>query len=594
MKKQVLKLIFTAVLLSVFGSTFSAQTMNEDFRKNAPEPLKPVPFNISKPFETTLDNGLKVVIVENDRLPLVSYRLAFLSGNANEPRDAIGVTSAITSLLNEGTKNRTSKQIADEIERLGANISASAGTDNTIISGSSLSFYSDDILKLMADMVLMPSFPENEVALYKQNTLQGLQFQRSNPGFLASEQVSKILYGDNPYSVISPSVADVEKITRENLMKYHDAKFIPNNAVMVVVGNVKRAEILKQIKENFGDWKKGTVEATKFPVPPVRKERTLTIVDRPGSAQSNIVLANLAFNRNDPDYYAALVMNKILGSGGSARLFMNLREEKSYTYGAYSNFDSKKQAGDFSATAEVRNAVTGDSLKEFFYEFDRIRKEKVSEKELKDAKNFLTGVFPLRAETQEGLTNLIVSHQLYNLPGDYLQTYRDKINAVTLEDVERIAKKYVTPDKQAVVIVGDAGEILPQIKPYATTISIFDINNKPQTIDKYTMDANAKPADFSGKWNLKLAVPGQEVPITLNLTQDGDTVSGSLDSMLGKSDFSGAKVKGNKMNATANVNIQGQALELKLNATIDGDSMNGTVSAPMFPAPIPFTGTKEK
>lgn len=594
MKKQVFKMIFTAVLLSVFGSTFPAQTMNEDFRKNAPEPLKPVPFNISKPFEMTLDNGLKVVIIENDRLPIVSYRLAFLSGTADEPRDAIGTTSAITSLLNEGTANRSSKQIADEIERYGASISASAGSDNTIIAASSLSMYSDDILKLMADLALMPSFPENEVALYKQNTLQGLQFQRSNPGFLASEQVAKILYGSHPYSTISPSNADVEKIDREKLMAYHGKTFIPNNAVMIVVGNVKRDELLKQIKANFGDWKKGTITATKFPVPPVRKERTLTIVDRPGSAQSNIVLANLAISRNDPDYFPVLVMNQVLGAGASSRLFMNLREEKGYTYGAYSSFDTRKQAGNFSATAEVRTSVTGDSLKEFFFELDRIQTAKVSDKELSDAKNFLTGVFPLRAETQEGLTNLITSQQLFNLSADYLQTYRDKVNAVTITDVERVAKKYITPDKEAIVIVGDAGEILPQIKPYATTVNIFDLNNKPVSMDKYTMDANAKPADFSGKWNLKLSVPGQEVPVTLNLTQEGDTVSGSLDSMLGKSDFSGAKVKGNKMNATANVDFQGQPLELKLNATIDGDKMDGTVSAPMFPSPIPFSGTREK
>ena len=594
MKKQVLKLIFTAVLLSIFGSTLSAQTMNEDFRKSAPEPLKPVPFNISKPYETTLENGLKVVIVENDRLPIVSYRLAFLSGSADESAGSTGLSSAVTSLLNEGTKNRSSKQIADEIERLGANISASAGTDNTIISASSLSMYSDDILKLMADMVLMPSFPENEVSLYKQNTLQGLKFQRSNPGFLASEQTARILYGKHPYSIVSPSEADVNKITRENLMKFHDANYIPNNAVMIIVGNVKRDEILKQLKSNFGDWQKGEITATKFPVPPVRKERTLTIVDRPGSAQSNIVLANLAINRNDPDYFPVLVMNQVLGAGASSRLFMNLREEKGYTYGAYSSFDTKKQAGNFSATAEVRTPVTGDSLKEFFYELDRIQKAKVSEKELRDAKNFLTGVFPIRAETQEGLTNLVTSQQLYNLPGDYLQTYRDKVNAVTLEDVERVAKKYITPDKEAVIIVGDAGEVLPQVKPYATTIEIFDINNKPLSLDKYTMDTNAKPADFGGKWNLTVAVPGQEIPITMTLTQDGETVSGSLDSMLGKSDFSGAKIKGNKMNATANVNVQGQALELTLNATIDGDKMSGTVSAPMFPAPLPFTGTKDK
>jgi len=591
------KLLVSAGLISTLGvSTFAQKTMNEDFRKTAPTALAPKSFEIAKPFEMTLPNGLKLVVFEDKRLPLVSYRLAFKTGDVNDPKDAVGLTSAVTSLLNEGTKTRASKQLAEEIERLGASVSASSSDDNTIVAASALSLYNSDVLTLMADVVLNPIFPESELALYKKNTIENIKFQRSQPAFLAGEQTAKILYGTHPYGIASPSAADVEKITREKLAAFHQKMFTPNNATLIVVGDVNRESLLKEIKDAFGGWKQGTIEAMKFDAPPVRTATTLTVVDRPGSLQSNIVLSNLAIDRADPDYFPVTVMNQILGAGASSRLFMNLREAKGYTYGAYSSFDTRRQAGNFQATAEVRTPVTGDSLKEFFYELNRVRNEKASDKELKDAKSYLTGVFPLRAETQEGLTNLLVSQQLYDLPADYLQTYRDKINAVTLDDVERVAKKYITADKIAIVIVGDAGEILPQIKPYSQKVEIFDAEGK--TIDAKTYSTPATigaAANVDGKWNLVIDFQGQQLPVTLTLKQDSGKVSGSLDSMLGKGDIADGKVTGNKFVGTANSQIQGQAVDLSINGTIDGDSMKGVLTVPMPGVPpLNFTGTRAK
>ena len=594
--RNTIKIIIFAFVISAFGAnTFAQKTMNEDFRKTAPAPLAPKQFDIPKPFETVLPNGLKVVVFEDKRLPLVSYRLAFKTGEINDPNGSTGLTSALTTMLNEGTKTRSSKQLAEEIERLGASVSASASEDNTIIAASALSLYSSDVFRLMADMVLNPSFPENELALYKKNTIENLKYQRSQPAFLADEQMSKIIYGTHPYGIASPSAADVEKITREKLMAFHDKMFTANNATLIVVGDVNRDSLLKEIKDSFGNWKKGTAEAMKFSTPPVRTATTLTVVDRPGSLQSNIVLANLAIDRSNPDYFPVLVMNKILGEGGSARLFMNLREAKGYTYGAYSRFDTKRLAGNFQATAEVRTPVTGDSLKEFFYELNRIRNEKVSEKELRDAKSFLMGVFPLRAETQEGLTNLLVSQQLFDLPADYLQTYRDKVNAVTLEDVERVAKKYIAPDKIAIVIVGDAEEILKQVKPYSTKIEVFDTEGKAVDASSYGKASSGAAANVNGKWNLTIDFQGQQVPVTLMLKQDGSKVSGSLDSMMGKGDIADAKVNGNKFTAIAKSQMQGQSVDLNISGTVDGDSMKGTITVPMPGAPpFSFTGTKAK
>jgi len=568
--------------------------MIEEFRKSAPEPLAPVPFNIGKPFETNLENGLKLIIFEEKRLPLVSYRLAFNSGDVSDPQDAIGLTSATASLLSEGTKNYTSRQLAEEIERLGANISASASDDFTVVAASALSLYNPDILRLITEMIFTPTFPEQELNLYKQNTIENLKYQRSQASFLANEQTSRILYGEHPYSILSPKAADIENISREKLIEHHRKIFIPNDATLVIVGDVEIESLVKEIEDKFGKWQKGSVAECNYPDLPNRTENTLTIVDRPGSAQSNIVLSSLAFERTNPDYFPFLVMNQILGAGASSRIFMNLREEKGYTYGAYTRTDTKRLAGDFEASAEVRTSVTGDSLREFFYELNRIKDEKVTDEELEDAKNFLTGVFPIRAETQEGLTSLIVSQKLYNLPDDYLQTYREKVNAVTAEEVEQVAKKYIIPDRMAMVIVGDAEEILTQAQIYAEKIEVFDTDGNPQELAKYMQTDKVETADISGKWSLSVDFQGQNFPVSLVLEQNDEMVSGKLESMLGEGVVEDGKVKGNKFSAVAKSEMQGQTVELTISGIVENDSMNGSLNAPMIPVPLNFSGNREK
>jgi zinc protease len=565
----------------------------EDFRKSAPAPLAPVAFNIPQPFETTLANGLKVVIFEDNKLPLVSYRLIFRSGDIHEPTDAVGLNSAVASMLSEGTESYSSKQFAEEIERLGANLSAHSGSDTTAISASSLTLYASDILRLMAEMILKPTFPEEELDLYRRNTIESLKFQRSQANFLADEQVSRIIYGKHPYSRVSPNAEDVEKLTREMLIAHQARVFVPNNAVFIVVGDVDKDDFVKEIESRLSEWESGEVEGFAFDSIPARSERTLTIVDRKGSAQSNIVLANPAIERNHEDYFRALVMNQILGAGASSRIFMNLREEKGYTYGAYSKFDSRRLTGAFEATAEVRTAVTGNSLKEFFYELNRIRDEKVSEEELQDAKNFLAGVFPIRAETQEGLTNLIVQQQVYDLPADYLQTYRDRVNEITIEDVASAANKYVLPEQMAIVIVGDAEEILAQSKDYAAKTEIFDTEGNPQDVSNYGKPAEAPSVDVSGNWDLTIDFQGQQIPVSLTLEQTDGKVSGKLESMLGEGKIENGKVAGNGFSAVATTEMQGQTLELSINGTLENEELKGTLSAPMIPMPLEFKGHRQ-
>ncbi|MEZ5425642.1 MAG: pitrilysin family protein [Pyrinomonadaceae bacterium] len=567
--------------------------MNDEFRKTAPTPLDAVPFNISQPFETRLENGLKIVVFEEKRLPLVSFRLGFPTGDINDPADHTGVNSAMAAMLNEGTKNRSSRQIADEIERLGAGISASSTSDNTILSASSLSLYSSEVLKLLADITLNPNFPENELKIYKQNTIENLKYQRSQPGFLAHEQISRIIYGDHPYSKTTPTAEDIENLTPQILADFHAKLFVPGNAKLIIVGDFDRDRLLKEVENEFGDWESGPIAQFELPQIPERSATTLTIVDRPGSAQSNIILSNPAIDRNHPDYFPLLVMNQVLGAGASARLFMNLREDKGYTYGAYSAIDARRRGGAFEATAEVRTQVTGDSLKEFFYELNRIREEKVPPQELKDAQNFLTGVFPIRAETQEGLTNLITSQQLFDLPDDYLQTYRERVNAITVDDIFRVAGKYIKPDRIAIVIVGDAEEVLTQVAEFSNQIEIFDTTGRPLDPASYGSPDPVENAEVSGVWKLEVDAQGQKLPIKIILNQDGDKIFGEMESMLGTGEISNGKIKGNKFSAIAVSSFQGQEMEIRISGKIEGDEIKGAIETglPDFP-PLPFSGKK--
>src|SRR5918993_3191158 len=453
----------------------------QDILKNPPPPLEPRPITLPTSFETTLPNGLAIVVVEDPRLPLVSYRLAIRTGDSHEPRELPGLLDMLTGLLTEGTESRTSRQIADQVARLGATLQAGSSSDYTTIAASSLTMFSEDILQLMADVVLRPVFPENEVELTKQNTKESLKQQRAQPAFLASEMVAKVMYGDHPYSVTAPTPESIDKTTRQHLIDFHKSKFISNNAVMVVVGDVKRDTVVSQVENVFGAWAQGSIESDNFPPPPERTSRQAYVVDRPGSAQANIIIANHGITRTSPNYFPLLVMHTILGANASSRLFMNLREDKGYTYGAYSSLDARRTAGTFRATAEVRTPVTGDSLREFFFELERIRTEPVSEKEISDAKSYLTGVFPIRLETQEGVVEQLVQMEMNGLPADYLHTYRERVQQVSAAEVRRAANDYVTPARAAIVIVGDAGAVTEQVRPYAERIEFFDSAGRRKT-----------------------------------------------------------------------------------------------------------------
>ena len=559
----------------------------EIFRNQAPAPLPPRPIVIPAPRETVLSNGLRIVVVEDHRLPLVNYRLAFRVGTAFDPPQLPGLTDLLAGLLPEGTESKTSREIAEEVARIGASLSAGANSDYTIVAASALSQFNEEILDLMAEVVLQPSFPENEVELAKQNTKESLRQQRAQPSFLASEMVSRVMFGEHPYAIVAPTPESIDRSSRDEFVKFHRTKFVPNSAVFIVVGNVKHEEIVGRLESLFSTWQRGADLVTDFPAPPVRTKRTAYLVDRRGSAQSNIVIANSGIVRTSPDYFPLLLMHTVLGANASSRLFMNLREEKGYTYGAYTNLDARRTAGTFRATAEVRTPVTGDSLKEFFYELDRIRNEVVSEKEIRDAKSYLTGVFPIRLETQEGLTDQLVQIKMLNLPDDYLQHYRDRVQAVTAADIQRVANQYVKPDEAAVIIVGDGSFVLDQIKPYVADIELYSTTGKRKSLDE------PATTDLEGSWSIQVETPlGQSIPATLTLAREGQGYVAKILSEMGDADLGVVDVNDNSFRTKTSLEMDGHSVEAEVFARFHGDQTEGSLKLQNSPS-LPFTGSKD-
>ncbi|HSB26962.1 MAG TPA: pitrilysin family protein [Pyrinomonadaceae bacterium] len=561
-------------------------SQTETFRQQVPGPLPAARIVIPTSRETVMKNGLTVVVVEDSRLPLVSYRLALRIGSSYDPPKLPGLTDLLAGLLPEGTNSKTSRQIADQVARVGASLSAGATSDYTIVAASALKQFSDQILALLAEVVLDPSFPENEVELAKQNTKESLRQQRAQPSFLASEKVSQVVFGEHPYSVVAPTPESIDLCSREDFVNFHRASFIPNNAVFIAVGDVSSEEVEARLESLFASWQRGGDLTTEFPSPPTRTKRTAYVVDRPGSAQSNIVIANTAITRTSPDYFPMLLMHTVFGATASSRLFMNLREDKGYTYGAYSNLDARRTAGTFRSTAEVRTAVTGDSLKEFYSELQRIREEPVSEKEINDAKSYLTGVFPIRLETQEGLIEQLVQIKMLNLPSDYLETYRDRVQAVTVEEIQRVARLYVRPDEAALIVVGDGSAVIDQIKPYCEDIETYSTSGKRK--DKNEV---MTPTDVVGVWEIQVETPlGQSIPATLSVNKDGSNLNAKIESEMGDAELGTIEVHENGFHKATSISMDGHSVEIEITARFDGQSTEGMLV--MQETSLPFSGTK--
>jgi zinc protease len=434
---------------------------------------------LPKPVELKLDDGLTVLVLENHRLPTVTVRLLIQGAGAlHDPADLPGLANLTAAMLKEGTTTRSSKQIAEDIERLGATIGVTApfGGDTATLTASGLSDNIGEWMHLAADILLHPTFPESELAKLKQRLKVQLQQQRSSSMFLVQERFNRAVYGDHPAAITSTTLESLDKITPELLAKWYKEHYVPQNAILAIAGDVRAADMAQMFK-NMPSW--DATDSKLMTAPPTKAAggRRIYVVDRPGSVQTDIFLGNIAVTRVDPDYVPLAVMDRIVGGGASSRLFLNLREEHGYTYGAYSMLVARKYAGPWIAEASMRTDATGGAMTEFMNEVNRIRDKAVPESELEESKRAIVAGFALSLEDPSQLLDYAITQKIYGLPADYWDTYPAKIMNVTAEQVQRVANKYVVPDALQIVAVGDASKIKPVLEKYGT-VEVYDTQGK--------------------------------------------------------------------------------------------------------------------
>lgn len=459
--------------------TGAAPLSSQDYPRTppAPGPLTPAPF---PPFrESVLPNGLRLLVVESHKQPVVSISLSFPAGASVDPAGKEGLASMAAGLLTKGAGRRTADQISDAIEGAGGSLSAGAGADFLAINSTVLTPSLPLAFELLGDVAVRPTFPASEVELLRTQSLSGLQVALTQPETIADRAFRRAIYGAHPYSR-SELPASLKAITREDLVRFHRTRLRPGGALLVVAGDVTLAEARRLALRAFQGWTGVSAAVAPFPTLPARPRTELLLVHRPGSVQSNIVVGNLTYPATDPRTYAATVANQVLGGGAASRLFMTLREEKSWTYGAYSGYVRRKGMGNFSATTEVRTEVTDSALRELMRQLERIGSETVPAAELDAAKGSITGSYPLSIESADQVANAVANARLYGLPADYVQTYRVRIGAVTAAQVQAVARATIRPRAAAIIVVGDGAKIYDRIKDIAP-VTIVDPEGKALT-----------------------------------------------------------------------------------------------------------------
>ncbi len=407
--------------------------------------------------KTTLKNGLRVWLVEDHELPLVALNLVLHNGSDTDPVAQSGLATMTADVLDEGTETRSALQIAEELDFIGANLGVNASTDGSFLTLNCMTKHLDKALVVYADVIVNPTFPQKDFERVKQQRLTGLLQQKDRAATIASLAFNKIIYGDNhPYGQnASGSEISIQKMTREDLVRFYETYYRPNSATLLIVGDVKMKDIAPKLEKLLTDWKPTAVPPIMLPRTPTVEKRTVYLIDKPGAPQSEVRIGYPAVARNTPDFFAIQLMNRVLGGQFASRLNMNLREKHGFTYGARSGFSFNKQAGPFVAQAGVTTSKTDSSVREFYYEIDRTFKDGVTADDLEFVKKGMTGNFALTFETPSQIAGAMQNIVLYNLPDNYYETYLQNINTISLDDVQKASRKYLDSSKMALVIVGD-------------------------------------------------------------------------------------------------------------------------------------------
>jgi predicted Zn-dependent peptidase len=431
--------------------------------------------------QQVLPNGLKVFIVESHEQPTVTFRLLIKNGDASDPAGRTGVADTTASLLNRGTAKRSAAEFAEETDFIGASVEAGSGEDDVELTASGLTKDLPKLLDLFSDAALRPTFPEEELVKQKTQAISSLAESRQRPSSLAAKLRGKLLYGaENPYGAFATEQS-IAAIQRSDLVSFHDEFFTPDNATLAVVGDVKTADVMAAVTQAFAGWKVSASHAAhEQPLPafaPPPTSVTVDLVDRPGSVQSSVVVCRRGVARNVPEAPELGVLNGVLGGGLSGRLFQNLREKHGYTYGASSGFSMNRYGGLFSASAEVRNAVTLPAIQEIFHELTRIDDEPVPDAELSTQRHYLAGSYLLSLESPVRTAERVQEIDFYKLPADYYRTYVSRVDKTTPAEIKSLADKYLGGNGWTVVVVGEAKEIAPQLQKLGP-VTVYDTDLK--------------------------------------------------------------------------------------------------------------------
>jgi zinc protease len=424
-----------------------------------------------------LSNGLEVVLAEVHSIPKFHGELYFKSGNAAALHRAPALADMTATVVRTGTSKRTSRQLEEDLRSIGADLSSSAGADNSGIAFTGLSEFSESLLGLVNELAREASFPEAEFERERRQKLEEVKLDRTQPGFLASERLRKVLFGSHPYAQVSASEGQVAAYKREDLLAVYREFYTPENALLLLVGDFDAQDMLKSAEKVFGDWtgRKPAARSASDVAHP--KGRRVYLVHVPGAVQTQILAGTHAITRKHPDWIKLGLTNSLYGGAFNSRLVMNIREDKGYTYSPRSGVNALRQHGYFSVSAAVRNEVVAASLTEIFYEMDKLRSVPVPQQELADAQNYLSGVFSMGLATQDGLLSQLSTVELNELPQDYLETYRQKVRALTPQDLLATARKYFDSANLQIIVVGDRTQIEEQARLFGET-EIYDAQGK--------------------------------------------------------------------------------------------------------------------
>jgi zinc protease len=463
--------------------TKSAKTAGEILDRTKP-PLPGLPKDVEFPeyFDITLENGINLLVIENDKIPVVSARLVFKYAGSYYDSGIYGAASVTAELLTKGTQKRSATQIAEDIDFLGGNLASGSDWDGSYVSLTVLRKYLNEGIDILSDVVMNPVFEKEEIERVREQRIAAIIQGKDDPGTLSDRMFNRAVFENTPYAYPHEGTEkSIKNIKQNDILKFYKEHYLPSKLILAFVGAISREEALEIVKAKFGKWDKGktdkcTQEEDKNSKSKQYSNENIYVVDKPGAVQSNLRIGHVGIERNNPDFIAVTVMNTLLGGYFGSRINLNLREKHGFTYGARSGFSSRIFPGDFSVDTDVRNEVTDTSVSLIIEELERITTEEITDEELQTVKNYLTGLFPLQLETANSVATRVINIKLYELPKNYYNTYISNINKLTKEDILKAAKKYIHPEKLYIVISGDSNAIkekLSKIKP----VKIFDADD---------------------------------------------------------------------------------------------------------------------